>query len=110
VGLGGLGAAVLTTLVLAALVFRDIRKVAWAGGLAALLVAGAVGAAAATFRFGAIEEPRYEGLLVNAPALVGDVQRITDEWEQYADQLQRMVANAGILYATASTLPVFEPD
>lgn len=110
VGLGSLGAAVLGAMVLAALVFRNVRKVAWAGGLALAVVAGSLGMAAATFRFSAVEEPRYEGLLVNAPALVGDVQRIADEWEQYADQLQRMVANVSTLYAAASALPVFEPD
>lgn len=109
-GFGSLGAAVLGAMLLAALVFRDTRKVAVSGGLALVLVAGGMGVAAGTFRFTAVEEPRYEGLLVNAPALVGDVRRIADEWEQYADQLQRMVANVSTLYTAASSLPVFEPD
>src|SRR5690606_10465220 len=107
---GSIGAAVLGAMLLAALAFRDVRKVAGAGGLALVLVAGSLGLAGATFRFTSVEEPRYEGLLVNAPALVGDVRRIADEWEQYADQLQKMVANVTTLYTAASTLPVFEPD
>jgi hypothetical protein len=110
VGLASLGASVLGAMILAALVFRDTRRVAWAGGLALVIVATSLGTAVGTFRFSAVEEPRYEGLLVNAPALVGDVQRIADEWERYAAQLQRMVANASLLYTTVSSLPVFEPD
>lgn len=109
-GFGSLGAAVLSAMLLTALVFRDVRKVAGAGGLALVLVAGSIAVAGSTFRFTSVEEPRYEGLLVNAPALVGDVRRIADEWEQYADQLQQMVANVTTLYTAASSLPVFEPD
>lgn len=109
-GFGGMGAAVLGAMILTALVFRDARRVAWAGGLALALTASSLGVGAATVRLNAIEEPRYEGLLVNAPALVGDVQRIADEWDQYADGLQRMIANVSLLYTTVSTLPVFEPD
>lgn len=108
-GFGSLGAAMLGAMVLAALVFRDTRRVAWAGGLAMAVVAASLGAAAATFRFSSVEEPRYEGLLVNAPALVGDVQRIADEWEQYAEGLQSMVANVSLIYTTISTLPTFTP-
>jgi predicted phosphodiesterase len=109
-GFGTLGAGVLGAMVLAALVFRDTRRVAWAGGLALGILVASLGAGAATFRAGAVEEPRYEGLLVNAPALVGDVQRIADEWERYAQNLQNMIGNVSLLYTTVSTLPVFEPD
>jgi hypothetical protein len=109
-GFGGMGAGVLGAMVLAALVYRNVRRVAWAGGLALAILITSLGAGAATFRLNAIEEPRYEGLLVNAPALVGDVQRIADEWERYAQQLQGMIANISLLYTTVSTLPVFEPD
>ncbi|HEY8452074.1 MAG: metallophosphoesterase [Micromonosporaceae bacterium] len=110
VGFAGLGSAVLGAMALAALAFRNVRRVAWAGGLALVLVGSLLGVGAATVRYSAVEEPRYEGLLANAPALVGDVQRIADEWERYAQQLQQMVVNASLLYTTVSTLPVFEPD
>jgi predicted phosphodiesterase len=91
-------------------VFRNVRRVAWAGGLAFAVMAGSLGTAAATFRVGAVEEPRYEGLLVNAPALVGDVQRIADDYERYTDQLQSLVSNASILYTAASSIDAFAPD
>jgi predicted MPP superfamily phosphohydrolase len=110
VGLGSLGAAVLGAMLLAALVFRNVRRVAWAGGLTLAVMAGCLGLAAATFRVNAVEEPRYEGLLVNAPALVGDVQQIADDYERYTDQLQSLVSNASILYTAASSIDAFAPD
>lgn len=110
VGFASLGSAVLGAMLLSALVFRDMRRVATSGVLALVVLAAGLGASAATARYSAVDEPRYEGLLVNAPALVGDVQQVTDEWERYAQQLQQMVVNASLLYTTISTLPVFEPD
>jgi hypothetical protein len=109
-GFAGLGAAVLGAMVLTALVFRDMRRVAWAGGTALAIMVASLGVGAATVRPGAIEEPRYEGLLVNAPALVGDVRRIADEWDQYTQGLQRMVTNVSLLYTTVSTLPLLRQD
>lgn len=109
-GAGTAGAAVLGAMLLSALVFRNVRRVAWAGGLSLALVVGSLGLAAGTFRLDALEEPRYEGLLVHAPALIGDVQRIADEYERYTEQLQRMVTNASVLYTAASTLQDFQPD
>ncbi|MFF5178959.1 metallophosphoesterase [Micromonospora sp. NPDC000316] len=108
-GLRTLAASVLVTLILAGLVFRDVRRTAWAGGLALLVTAGSLGTAAATLRPQAIEEPRYEGLLVNAPAIVGDARRIANDYTKYAEQLQRIVGNVSQLYTTVSALPVFEP-
>jgi predicted MPP superfamily phosphohydrolase len=110
VGAQALGTALLGALALAAVVFRDVRRVAWAGGLALAVTGASVVTAAATFRLSAIEEPRYEGLLVNAPAVVGDVSRIADRYEEYAAQLQRLVGNVSRLYATVTSLPVFEAD
>ncbi|MFC4021404.1 metallophosphoesterase [Micromonospora sp. GCM10011542] len=108
-GLRTLASAVLVALLLAALVFRDVRRTAWAGGLALLVTAGSLGGAAATLRPQAIEEPRYEGLLVNAPAIVGDARRIANDYTKYAEQLQRLVGNVSQLYTTVSSLPVYEP-
>ncbi|MEV4494065.1 metallophosphoesterase [Micromonospora coxensis] len=104
-----LGAVVLVTLVLAALVFRDTRRTAWSAGLALAVTAGSLGLAASTVRPEAIEEPRYEGLLVNAPAIVGDARRIANDYTKYAEQLQRVVGNVSKLYTTVSALPVYEP-
>jgi predicted phosphodiesterase len=110
VGLGGLGAAVLGAMVLAAMVFRSTRRVAVAGGLTLVVMVASLGVAGATFRVDAVEEPRYEGLLVNAPALVGDVQRIADDYGRYTEQLQRLLTNATELYTVASGVTDFQPD
>ncbi|HEX6969631.1 MAG TPA: metallophosphoesterase [Micromonosporaceae bacterium] len=107
--LQSIGVAVLVTLVLAALVFRDIRRVAWSGTLALAITAGSLGIAALTLRPQSIEEPRYEGLLINAPALVGDARRIADDYNKYAEQLQRLVGNVSRIFTTVSALPVYEP-
>ncbi|WP_027658894.1 metallophosphoesterase [Salinispora fenicalii] len=109
-GVRTVAATVLVTLLLAFLVFRDTRRTAWAGALALVITTGSLGTAAATLRPQAIEEPRYEGLLVNAPALVGDARRIANDYTRYAEQLQRLVGNVSQLYSTVSELPVFEPQ
>jgi predicted MPP superfamily phosphohydrolase len=109
-GLRTLGMAVLGSLLLASLVFRNARRVAWAGGLSLAVTAGTLGLAVATFRPGAIEEPRYEGILVNAPAVVGDARRIATRYSEYTAQLQRLVSNVTRLYTTVSSVPVYEPD
>jgi predicted phosphodiesterase len=108
-GLRTLGGTVLCTLLLSALVFRDVRRVAWSGGLALLITAGSLGTAVLTARPQAIEEPRYEGLLVNAPAIVGDARRIAHDYAKYSEQLQRLVTNVSRIYTTVSTLPVYQP-
>lgn len=109
-GLRTVASAVLVTLALALLVFRNTRRAAWAGTLALLVTAGSLGTAAATLRPQSIEEPRYEGLLVNAPAIVGDARRIANDYTRYAEQLQRLVGNVSQLYTTVSALPVYEPE
>ncbi|PRY31298.1 metallophosphoesterase [Pseudosporangium ferrugineum] len=108
-GLRALGAAIVCALVLSALIFRNIRRVASAGVLALVVTGGSLGLAAGTVRPDSISEPRYEGLLVNAPAVVGDARRIADNYGRYADQLAELVSNVSRIYTTVSTLPV-EPS
>jgi predicted phosphodiesterase len=108
-GLRVLGASVLCAMVLAALVFRDVRRVAWSGGIALAVTGGSLGIAAATVKPDSIAEPRYEGLLVNAPAVVGDARRIADNYGRYAEQLSQLVGNVSRIYTTVSKLPVYEP-
>jgi predicted phosphodiesterase len=108
-GLRALGAAIVCALILSALIFRNIRRVAAAGVLALAVTGGSLGLAVGTIRPDAISEPRYEGLLVNAPAVVGDARRIADNYGRYADQLQQLVSNVSRIYTTVSALPVFEP-
>jgi predicted phosphodiesterase len=108
--LRALGAAVATALVLSALIFRRVRRVAAAGATALVVTAGSLGLAAGTARPGSIAEPRYQGLLVNAPAVVGDARRIADNYGRYADQLQQLVTNVSRIYTTVSSLPAYAPS
>jgi predicted MPP superfamily phosphohydrolase len=108
-GLRTLGVAVGSALLLAALIFRNGRRVAWSGLLALVVTGSSLGVAAGTVRADALSEPRYEGLLVNAPAVVGDARRIADNYGRYADQLKDLVGNVSRLYTAVSTLPVYEP-
>ncbi|MFC7547534.1 metallophosphoesterase [Plantactinospora sp. GCM10030261] len=109
-GLRTVAVAVLGAMLLAALVFRDVRRVAWSGLLSLGLTVGTLGLAGLTVHPRAIEEPRYEGLLVNAPAIIGDARSIATNYGKYADQLQRLVGNVSKLYTTVSALPVYEPS
>ncbi|BCJ42563.1 membrane protein [Actinoplanes ianthinogenes] len=103
------GLAVLSAILAAALIFRNVRRTAAAGLTALVASTGSIALAAATVRPDAISEPRYEGLLVNAPAVVGDARRIADNYGRYAEQLQQIVSNVSRIYTTVSALPVYEP-
>jgi predicted MPP superfamily phosphohydrolase len=107
--LRALGAGLATALLLSAIIFRNVRRVAWAGVTALVVAGGSLGLAAGTVRPDSISEPRYEGLLINAPAVVGDARRIADNYGRYADQLQQIVTNVSRIYTTISNLPAFEP-
>jgi predicted MPP superfamily phosphohydrolase len=105
------GSALLGALLLGLLVYRrDVRSLAATGALTLGLLAGTAGLGYVTFEPRSVEEPRYEGLLVNAPAVVGDARRIADRYDEYRAELQRLVLNVSKLYTTASRLPVYEPD
>ncbi len=104
------GSGLLGALLLSALVYRSMRRVALSGGIALAVLAASGGIAAATFRPTAIQEPRYTGLLTNAPAVIGDARRIATRYEEYRAQLQRLVTNVGRIYGTVSTLPVYQAD
>ncbi|NUR70681.1 MAG: metallophosphoesterase [Hamadaea sp.] len=104
-----LSVAILATMALAALVFRRMSRVALCGGLALVVTGGSLGLALATFRADALSEPRYDGLLANAPAVVGDARKIAQNYTAYADQLQKLVNNVSTLYSTLSSLPTYDP-
>ncbi|WP_020523276.1 metallophosphoesterase family protein [Catelliglobosispora koreensis] len=104
------GVGVLGAMLAAALMYRRTRPVAWAGGLALAVLTASLGSAALSFNPKALQEPRYDGLLANAPAIVGDAQRLADKYDEYAAQLEKMVVNVGTLYNTVSNLPVYTPD
>jgi predicted MPP superfamily phosphohydrolase len=92
------------------LVFRSWRRglftMATAAG--ALLISLLV--AYLTFSPQSIAEPRYTGLLANAPQVVGDARSIVERFTEYRAQLARLVGNVSRLYAATSQLPAYEPD
>src|SRR5215467_6513275 len=104
------GAAILGAMLLAAVVFRRTVRVAICGGIALVTVLGAGVLALTTFDPSAIEEPRYEGLLANAPAVIGDAHSIANRFDAYRAELQGLVTNVSRLYAAVNTLPVYQPD
>jgi predicted phosphodiesterase len=104
------GAGVLGAMALAALIYRDMRRIAWTGGVALAVIAASGVIALTTFRPNSVEEPQYHGLLANAPAVIGDARSIADRFDAYKAELQRLVNNVSRLYGTVSTLPVYQPD
>ena len=110
VGLSALAGATLGGLVIGGIVYRTARKAALCGGLSLVVAIAAIGVAGATIRPQSVEEPRYEGLLANAPAVVGSAQTFADRYEKYRDQLQQFIVNMSQFYTIARTLPAFEPD
>lgn len=54
----------------------------------------------------ALSEPRYEGLLSSAPAVVGNAEDVLGRFDAYSTQLAELVENVTTLYGAASQLPV----
>ncbi|MBO2438989.1 metallophosphoesterase [Actinomadura nitritigenes] len=96
---------------LAALIlFRSWRRAVAALGASAAGVVAVALLAWTTFNPDSIAEPRYTGLLANAPQVVGDAQSVFTRFSTYRANLARLVGNASKLYAATSTLPTYEPD
>ncbi|WP_279499666.1 metallophosphoesterase family protein, partial [Actinomadura rubrisoli] len=90
--------------------FRSWRRAllslaASATGLVAVTVAALL-----TFNPQSVAEPRYTGLLANAPQVVGDARSVAARFSVYRAQLAHLVGNVSKLYAATSTLPTYEPD
>ncbi len=103
-------AAITGGLLLGLVVFRNVRR----AGITALtsfgLVVAVLGTAAVTYRPEAIREPKYQGLLTNVPAVVGDARSIYDRYGEYRGELIRIVTNMSRVYTNLSSLPVYQPD
>ncbi|MFD0555552.1 putative MPP superfamily phosphohydrolase [Stackebrandtia endophytica] len=110
VTLGAIAGAMLLGIILGALVFRSRRRAVICGALSLVVALSGLGLAASSIRPESITEPRYEGLLANAPAVVGSAQNIADRYEKYREQLQQFIVNMSQFYTIARTLPAFEPD
>jgi predicted MPP superfamily phosphohydrolase len=89
------------------LALRAWRRAAAGAGTALAVLAASGGVAAATFDPRAIAQPRYDGLLTLAPAVVGDAEQIVGDVSRYGEQLAQLVGNVTQLYDAASTLPAY---
>ncbi|MCI2238631.1 metallophosphoesterase [Paenibacillus sp. TRM 82003] len=98
----GVGGAVLAGVV----VYRARRRALQTGAacVAALLVAG--GAAAASFEPGALQQPRFTGLLSRAPYVASSTQEALERLESYRSGLSDVVRSVSTLYAVSGSLPV----
>jgi predicted phosphodiesterase len=84
-----------------AVVFRRRRAVL--GGTAAFsaVLAASAAVAGATLRTEALVEPRFDGLLVQAPALIGRVE----SFEAYSERVAQLTSNVARVYGNLATLP-----
>lgn len=85
-----------------AVVFRRPRAVL--GGTAAVTatLTASVLIAGTTLRTQALDEPRFDGLLVQAPALIGRVEG----FEEYGERVAKLTSNVARVYSSLATLPV----
>jgi predicted MPP superfamily phosphohydrolase len=103
-------AAIVGGLLLGLVVFRDARRAAATALTSLALVLGTLGVAAGTYTPAGIREPKYEGLLTNVPAVIGDARNIYDRYGEYRGELIRIVTNMSRVYTNLSSLPVYQPD
>lgn len=106
----GVLAGLVGSVLLATIIYRRGREPAVCAGLTLVLFAGIAGLGAATWNSDGIREPRYNGLLTNAPAVVGDAQNIVSRFDVYQQQLANLITNTSKLYSALSTLPDYQPD
>jgi predicted phosphodiesterase len=99
-------AATVGALLLGALAFRRVGATLVAGSTALATIGGSAGIAVVTANPASIAEPRYTGLLADAPTVVGTAESIVTDFSRYGDQLAQVVRNVSGLYAATSTLPL----
>jgi predicted MPP superfamily phosphohydrolase len=98
------------SLVLALIAFRRV-KATLAAGAAAIVVLGTSGLVSAlSWNPKSVLEPRYTGLLTEAPSLVGSAQQLVTRFGLYRTELAELVTNVTRLYDTTADLPVYQPD
>ncbi len=102
-------AALAGGLVLGLIAFRRVKAALAACGAAVLvLVAGGL-VAATSWNPKSVLEPRYTGLLTEAPSLVGTTQDLVSRFGLYRTELAQLVTNVTRLYDTTANLPVYQP-
>ena len=98
----GLLSAAVGAAIAAAIAYRSTRKAAMSAGVTAGVLLASYATAWATYDPGSISEPRYSGILANAPQLVGDARQIAENVTAYGEQLGRLVENVAQLYPRPS--------
>lgn len=87
------------------LTYRRVRRSVIAAGSALAVTAASVGLMAATFRPQALYQPRFDGLLSQAP-YVADIGRSTmADYASYRTALAQFVSQVSSVYAAASAIP-----
>ena len=89
----------------AAVVLRRPRDVVGAVSASAALLAGGTAVAAATLRRDAWRTPELDGLLTQAPLILGDLRTAPDRIGTYRDQLTELVETGTSVYRRIATLP-----
>lgn len=92
------------------LIFRSWKRALSGSGVALAGMVAVSLTAWLSFSPSSLAEPRYTGLLANAPRVVGDARNLVERFTSYRAQLARLVGNMSRLYAATSTLPTYEPD
>lgn len=93
--------ALLASGVTCAVVFRRPRAVLGGTAIVMLVMASAATVAATTVRTQALNEPKFDGLLAQAPVLVGRVQN----FDAYSERMAELAANVARVYGSLATLP-----
>lgn len=106
----GVLAGLVGSALLSVAVYRRAREPAICTGLTLAVFATLVGIGALTWNSDGVREPRYTGLLTNAPAVVGDARNIVSRFDIYQQELAALITNTSKLYSALSTLPDYQPD
>ena len=93
--------ALLAAAAVTGVVFRSSRAVLGGTASVAGLLVVASTIAWATLRTQALDEPRFTGLLAQAPALVGRVEDL----DAYGDRVAQLTSNVARVYSSLATLP-----
>ena len=100
------GVTLLSAAVVCAVVFRRRRAVLLGTGAVVVVLAVAAGTATTTLRTQALNEPTFDGLLAQAPTLIGRVQ----DFDAYSQRVADLTANVARVYGALETLPAPPSD
>jgi predicted phosphodiesterase len=106
--LQALVSAVLGATIAVLVVWRRLRWAAMTAAVTAGVLVLSAAAGAATWNERALAQPRYSGLLVFVPRVVGDADAIVDNFEAYGQQLGSLVQNVASLASAVRDLPNFQ--